>query len=86
MPLNGVRWRAIQSQLGSFVIILAIQTSIAMKTNIFVIFQGGGGGGGGTDKLPPVDLRMRYTFILTAMVHVQDIFCTPDQGIRCFTK
>ena len=41
-----------------------IQTSIAKKPNIFVIFQGGGGGGGGgggSDTLspPPLDPYMQ---------------------------
>ena len=54
--LNGVSladrwWPNIECWLGSLVVLQGIQTSIAKKPYIFVIFQGGGGGG--PDPLPP---------------------------------
>ena len=56
--------------LGSFVIFQGIQTSIAKKPYIFVIFQGGGGGGGSGPLVPP-----------SGPPHAISVFCKHDNGI-----
>ena len=48
---------ATECWLGSFAF-SGIQTIIATKPNIFVIFQGGGGGGGSAPPVPPLDPPM----------------------------
>ena len=55
MPLNGFslaghRWPNIECWLGSLVIFQGIQTSIARKPYIFVVFQGGSG-----PPVPPLE-------------------------------
>ena len=51
-----------QRKLCDFVIVIfqGIQTSIAKKPYIFVIFQGGRGGGGPDPLVPPLDPHMLY--------------------------
>ena len=51
--LVGRWWQNIECWLGSFVILQGIQTSIANKPYIFVIFQWGGGGGSRPPVPPP---------------------------------
>ena len=57
VSLAGLWWPNIEFFLGSFMIFQGIWTSIAMKPNIFVIFQGGGGGGPDPWS-PPLDPHM----------------------------
>ena len=52
----GHHWPNIECWLGSFVIFKGIETSIAKKPNISVIFQGGGG----PDPLSPLWTRPWY--------------------------
>ena len=52
-------WRAdVECWLGSFKVLQGIQTSIAKKSYIFVIFQGGGSG----PPFPPLDPHMYIVF------------------------
>ena len=62
--LNGVsmtgRWGPItECWLGSFVVLQGIQTNIAKRPYIFVIFQGGGSG----PPIPPLDSHMNLSVI-----------------------
>ena len=61
--LAGPCWPNIECWLGSFVIFQGIQSSIAKKPFIFVIFQGGGGGGGLDPLSPRLSLRM-YSILI----------------------